>query len=128
MVPFHIVVELVARKVELLHCFRHGIVQGFFRLGNPFGNVHMLFRVIHHNAVFLLGNGVLVGKGVDGRQGHAEFVLHILRAVPFGDVGVRSFLCEVSVYIFLASIGFATVEGSWNVVLFVNGEYPRFIL
>ena len=127
MVPFHIMVELVAREAELFHRFRHGIIHGFFRLGNPFGNVHMFFRVIYHNALFLLGDSVLVGKGVDGRQGHVELFLHFLRAIPFGDVRVWGFLGKVGIYMFLAPIGFTAIEGTWDAVLFGNGEYPRFI-
>ena len=120
-------VELVSREVELFHRFRYGIIHGFFRLSNPFDNVHMFFRVIHHNAFFFLGDGVLVGKGVDGGQGHAELFLHFLRAVPFSDVRVWGFLGKVGIYMFLAPIGFTAIEGTWDAVLFGNGEYPRFI-
>ena len=104
-------VELVAREVELFHRFRHGIIHGFFRLGDSFCYVHVLFRVIHHNTLFLFGDGVLVGKGVDGGQGHAELFLHLLRAVPFGDVRVWGFLGKVGIYMFLAPIGFTAIEG-----------------
>ena len=120
-------VELVAREVELFHRFRHGIIHGFFRLGDSFCYVNVLFRVIHHNALFLLWNGILVGKGVDGGQGHTELFLHFLRAIPFGDVWIRGFLGKIGIDMFLTPIGFATIESSWDAVLFGNGEYPRFI-
>ena len=68
-----------------------------------------------------------MGKGVNGGQGHAELFLHLLCAIPFGDVRVWGFLCEVSVYMFLDPIGFASVEGTWDAVFLGNGEYPRFM-
>ena len=68
-----------------------------------------------------------MGKGVDGRQGHAELILHLLRAIPFGDVRVWGFLGKIGIDMFLAPIGLAAIESSWDAVLLGNGEYPRFI-
>ena len=68
-----------------------------------------------------------MGKGVDGGQGHAELFLHFLRAIPFGDVRVWGFLGKIGIDMFLAPIGLAAIESSWDAVLLGNGEYPRFI-
>ena len=65
-----------------------------------------------------------MGKGVDGGQGHTELFLHLLRAVPFGDIRVRGFLGKVGINMFLAPIGLTSIEGAWNVMLFGNNEYP----
>lgn len=56
---FHIMVELVSCQIKSLHRFGNGVVFGLFWSYETFGNVHMLFGVIHHNADFLFGNGIL---------------------------------------------------------------------
>lgn len=56
---FHIMVELVPCQIESLHRFGNSVVFWFFGSYETFGNVHMLLGVVHHDADFLFGNGIL---------------------------------------------------------------------
>ena len=107
-----IMIELVSGKVELLHRFSYRIILRFFGCSNTFDNIHMLLGIVHHDALFLLRNGILGNETIDCGQSHTELLLHFLGAIPFGNVWIWGFLGEVSIYMFLAPVGLATIESS----------------
>ena len=119
-----IVIELVTGKFELFHCFGYRIILRFFGCCQTFGYIHVLLGIVHNDAFILFRNGVLRNETVDGGLGHTEFLLHLLGAIPFGNVWIWGFLGKVSVYVFLTPVGLATIKSPRNVVLLGYHEYP----
>ena len=119
-----IMIELVTGEIELLHRFGYRIILRFFGCCHTFGYIHVFLGIVHHDALFLLRNGILGNETIDCGQSHTELLLHFLGAIPFGNVWIWGFLGEVSIYMFLAPVGLATIESSGDVILLGYHKYP----